>query len=129
MEISRSRSEECYRTRGSASHQTSPLGSAKQSLQCPKSIRWKWDVTSGKDPSGRNWEAQDHCCFDKLGGKKHESPEWERFGKYRGDWEHQAMRTGEAFRKELKIKELKQTGSIPCDTIQDMEGHKQDTQD
>jgi hypothetical protein len=67
---------------------------------------------SGKDPTGEDWEAGITVALDKLAGKDFmKSPEWERFGKYWGDWEEQAMMTAEAFRKELKIKELKQTGS------------------
>ena len=67
---------------------------------------------TGKDPSGEDWEAGITVALDKLAGKNFmDSPEWERFGKYWGDWESQAMATAEAFRKELKIKELKQTGS------------------
>ena len=67
---------------------------------------------SGKDPTGEDWEAGITVALDKLSGKNFmDSPEWERFGKYWGDWEDQATRTAEAFRKELGIKELKQTGS------------------
>jgi hypothetical protein len=67
---------------------------------------------SGKDPSGEDWEAGITVALDKLSGRNFmDTPEWERFGKYWGDWEEQAMRTAEAFKKELKITELKQTGS------------------
>ena len=69
-------------------------------------------TTDGSDPSGEDWEAGITVALDKLAGKDFtDSPEWERFGKYWGDWEEQALKTAEAFRKQLKIKELKQTGS------------------
>ena len=67
---------------------------------------------TGKDPSGEDWEAGITVALDKLSGRNFmDSPEWERFGKYWGDWEEQAMRTAQAFKKELKIDQLKQTGS------------------
>ena len=67
---------------------------------------------TGGDPSGEDWEAGITVALDKLAGKNFmDSPEWERFGGYWADWEDQAVRTAEAFRKELGVKELKQTGS------------------
>ena len=67
---------------------------------------------SGKDPSGEDWEAGITVGLDKLAGRNFmDSPEWERFGKYWGDWEEQAMRTAQAFKKELGISQLEQTGS------------------
>jgi hypothetical protein len=67
---------------------------------------------SGKDPSGEDWEAGITVALDLLAGRNYqETPEWERFGKYWSDWEDQALATAEAFRKELKVKQLKQTGS------------------
>ena len=67
---------------------------------------------SGRDPSGEDWEAGITVGLDKLAGRNFmDTPEWERFGKYWGDWEEQAMRTAQAFKKELKITQLKQTGS------------------
>ena len=71
-----------------------------------------FSTMTGKDPSGEDWEAGIAVGLDKLAGRKwNESDEWDRFGKYWGDWEEQAMKTAEAFRSELGIKELKQTGS------------------
>ena len=67
---------------------------------------------SGNDPTGEDWEAGITVALDKLAGRNFmDSPEWERFGKYWGDWEEQAMRTGQAFKKELGISKLEQTGS------------------
>jgi hypothetical protein len=71
-----------------------------------------FSTLTGKDPTGEDWEAGIAVGLDKLAGKKwNESEEWDRFGKYWGAWEDQAMATAEAFRKELGIQELKQTGS------------------
>lgn len=91
---------------------TTRLGKAISPMSQIDKIANGMSTKTGKDPSGEDWEAGITVALDKLAGKNYmESPEWERFGKYWGDWEDQAMRTGEAFRKELKIKELKQTGS------------------
>ena len=71
-----------------------------------------FSTLTGRDPTGEDWEAGIAVGLDKLAGKKwNESEEWDRFGKYWGSWEEQAMKTAEAFRSELGIKELKQTGS------------------
>ena len=71
-----------------------------------------FSTVTGKDPSGEDWEAGIAVGLDKLAGKRwNESPEWDRFGKYWGDWEDQAMSTAKDFRDKLNIKELKQTGS------------------
>ena len=71
-----------------------------------------FSTLTGKDPTGEDWEAGITVGLDKLAGKNFmDSPEWERFGKYWADWEDQAMVTAKAFKSQLGISELKQTGS------------------
>jgi len=71
-----------------------------------------FSTLTGRDPTGEDWEAGIAVGLDKIAGKNwNESDEWNRFGKYWGEWEEQAMKTAEAFRSDLGIKELKQTGS------------------
>ena len=71
-----------------------------------------FSTLTGRDPTGEDWEAGIAVALDKLAGKRwNESEEWDRFGKYWGAWEDQAMKTAEEFRSKLGIKELKQTGS------------------
>lgn len=71
-----------------------------------------FSTMTGKDPSGEDWEAGISVALDKLAGKNFmDSPEWERFGKYWGDWEDQAISVAKDFKSQLGIKELKQTGS------------------
>ena len=90
---------------------TNRLGKAISPMSQIDKIANGMSTKTGKDPSGEDWEAGIAVGLDKLAGKDFMStPEWERFGKYWGDWEEQAMRTAEAFRK-AGIKELKQTGS------------------
>ena len=71
-----------------------------------------FSTLTGRDPTGEDWEAGIAVGLDKLAGRKwNETEEWERFGKYWGAWEEQAMATAKAFRDQLGVKELKQTGS------------------
>lgn len=71
-----------------------------------------FSTMTGKDPSGEDWEAGIAVGLMKLSGKNFlDTPEWERFGKYWGDWEDQAMKTAQDFITKLKISELSQTGA------------------
>lgn len=72
-----------------------------------------FSTVSGKDPSGEDWEAGIAVALDKLQGRNFmETPEWERFGKYWGDWEDQAMLTAKDFITKLKVTQLAQTGAM-----------------
>lgn len=91
---------------------TNRLGKAISPMSQIDKIANGMSTKTGRDPSGEDWEAGITVGLDKISGRNFmDTPEWERFGKYWGDWEEQAMRTAEAFKKELKITQLKQTGS------------------
>ena len=73
---------------------------------------------TGKDPSGEDWEAGIAVGLDKLAGKNFmDTPEWERFGKYWGDWEEQAMSTAKAFRERTQDQRTQANWIISSNTL------------
>ena len=70
--------------------------------------------SSSGDPTGEDWEAGIAVglyYIDNDGKLPLDSPEWERFEKYWGDWSEQAIKTAKEFQTKLKVKTIEQTGS------------------